>query len=437
MRTYVQLGRYGDILTVLPLLWRDAQRGERSRIMVAKEFASVLEGVGYCDTAIFDGPYHEIGKACEEAEKLGGPVVCTQINGPTELVREFSYGPAGQQCAVCTSYQKEMWKLAGALKEWDEQYPLVFDRRDPGREAALVNSVLPKRKGKKKPVLLLALGGTTSPFLWRGMVEYAASRVLDKKYRVITLPHAERLYDLVGLMECADLMMATDSAPLHLARAIPQLPVIAFANDQPRLWNGSSWRPQHVAYCRYGDFATRYEEVMTLVEQYRFDRPPIHNGPVCHRVWNSYAETPQKRAAMLQPFPLSNMIDLPIEPGSCGRDSVQLLKDEKRVPYLKDCLRMGMQRARANDYIMLTRPGIRMKEISFTGDASYAYRLQGGKHFPVVDLFCAKKEWWKAHLAEIPDYLLGGDFFWSHGLWAIFKKHGAVMLPHGSVEKPV
>lgn len=428
-KTFIQLGRSGDILNVLPFLRQDALKGERHALMVASEFAPLLDGVSYVEPVIYEGPYHEIDKAAVKAEGLGRPWLCTQVNGPTELVREYTYAPAGQETARCSSYQKESWKVAGRLKEWDRCWPLIFDRRDKAREKLLLGQVLGKPKKHPKPIILLATGGTSSPFKHRELLHELLNGKYGKSHRIVDISavRAHRLYDLLALYERAYCLVATDSAPLHLARAVPTLPVIALANDQPILWNGSSWEPNHVFYCRYGDFPERARELLQVIEWPVMLEPPPE--PRVVHVWNAYDGD-------LYPTVPSPWMETPVWRGACGRDSVNLLKDEKRYPFLKDSLRMGMQRARDCDYVCLSRPGLHfagnINEAVMGHEACYAYRQAVSQeertHYPIVDLFCAKKAFWSFILDQIPDFVLGPDYFWSHGLWAIFASLRAVSI---------
>jgi hypothetical protein len=432
-KTYIQLGRFGDVINILPFLWADSIRGIRHSLMVASEFSSVLDGVSYVDPIIFPGHYSDIGGAVEYAQQFGRPWLCTQINGMTELVREYTYGPAGLNTAVTTSYQKESWRVANRLGEWDKCYPLVFDRRDKLRESALFSQYIPKRRlTKANPkIVLLNTGGTSSPFSQEFLLHEIIYLKFRSKFIILDLSrvHAERIYDLLGLYDRAHCLVSTDTATLHLARACPRLPVYAIVNDQPILWRGSAWMPNYVFYSRYHDFADRMEEFLATLKA--MPSPVIIEAPAIVHVWNDY-----DGKGYLRTHPES-WLPTPIQLGACGRDSHQNLKDEKRIPFLRDCLRMGLQRARDVDFVCLTRPDTQFMRPSITEellrfDACYAYRLSlqddQYTHVPVVDLFCARKSWWQKHLEEIPDLVFGTDYFWSHALFAIFSKAGAQCL---------
>src|SRR5512144_2004914 len=144
-RLYVQLGKVGDILNLLPMFYAEHSRGEKPGLMVAREFASVLDGISYVDKHIYEGPYHEEGNACEQAKLINGEWVCTQVNCSTEAVKQYVYGSAKLETAVTTSFQKESWRVAGHLKNCDSQPELLFDQRDKVRENKLAGYWTPPK----------------------------------------------------------------------------------------------------------------------------------------------------------------------------------------------------------------------------------------------------------------------------------------------------
>lgn len=433
-RLYVQLGKTGDLLNLLPLLKVEHERGEKPAIMVSREFAPVLDGVSYIERHIYDGPHHEVGNACELAKKMTDNWCCTQVNASTEAVINYVYGPAGLRTAVTTSFQKESWRVAGKLSEWDNQPALAFDRRDDAREAKLVEHWMPpKFKGKH---VLLSLGGVSSPFPMAQVVRelVRAKFPHGTKWNLVDLAEvkAERIYDLLGLYERAHCLIATDSAPLHLARATPQLPVLAFASDNPILWNGSSWRPNHAFYCRYNDFTSRVSAFVWALDQVGgVGFRATEDQQIVH-VWSEY-EGVSRWPEWFDEYKTGYWTMTPIEVGACGRDSANILKDQRRLPFLKDCLRMGMQRAKETDLVCITRGDTRFRpgitEALLDCGFGYAYRMNqhNGRstYQPVADLFCAPKEWWRQNMPEIPDMVFGGDVFWPHALWALFHNRKA------------
>ena len=61
-KIYCQLSKLGDVLGILPIAYAAHLRGEKVGIMVAKEYADVLDGVGYAEKIVFDEKSWEIEK---------------------------------------------------------------------------------------------------------------------------------------------------------------------------------------------------------------------------------------------------------------------------------------------------------------------------------------------------------------------------------------
>lgn len=412
-KTWIQLGKYGDICNILPLLHHDAQNGPRPRLMVAAEYAPILEGVSYVEPLIFEGPHYEIANAVEQAKPLG-PWICTQVNGPINEVKAFVYEPARMETARTTSFAKEQWRVADRLGEWINGYPLVFDRRVPDREAALLQRVTKK---KKTPFVLVHADGVSSPFPYKELllelVKYCGFSVID-----LGQVKADRIFDLIGLFELAHCLITTDSALMHLAQACPSMPVLALANDKPLLWNGSPWRPSHEWYCRYSDFPLRAVEMLRTIRTLK----PI--DPDKLRIAHVWVGGPGDAP------PSDVWKPTPIMPGMCAR--LGPASNPNHV-YLRDVIRIGIQRAR-NGWVCLTREGTQLcSDLDRTlqvHTAAYAYRMNRkdgqDEYAPVVDLFSASADWWRLHLDKIPDLLIGPDYWWSHTLWALFEQQGAI-----------
>lgn len=413
MNSYLLLGRTGDLLSILPFLKTEP---EKPNLVVSNQHVDLFDGVSYVNAVPFDGGIHMLREAFDFAKEKFPDVKSLQVIGNTNDVAELTYAPNGQNSAITTSFVKEIWKIAGKMHLWDDVLPLVFDQRNPERETALLKSCnVAGTPGRKKPLLLVSIKGNTSPFPYCDLLMELLRLKFGKEFHILELPKAEHIYDLLALYEKAHCIVTVDSAPLHLARACPDLPVIALTNDRPMLWNGSAWEPNWAWCCRYHDFPERATEMLAAIETCT---QPYHLPFI--GVWNAYEQRPESFA----------MPGLPVLMGACGRDSANTIKDEKRIPYLKDCLRMGLQRAKDKEQVALMRKDTVHNVMECYPDAWFAYRLtrsgESETFAPIVDIFGARQSWWKERLSEIPDLLFGTDYYWSQALWALFKKHGAV-----------
>lgn len=439
MKVYVQLGLFGDCINILPLLYDDAQRGTRNALMVSKDFASLLDGVSYAERVVYDGPPWELDKAIEQAKTVTNDITVTQLVGPTEIVRQAVVTRNGVEYRATTeSFLKDQWNLAGRLNDWRKQIPLVFDRRNVQREEALIKQWFPKRKKH----ILVAANGTSSPFEFKELLLELIRLRFGRHYNVVDLSNvrAERIYDLLGLFEhpATHCLVSIDSAPLHLAYAVPKLPVVALVNDRPSLWHGSVWRPNHVCHMRYHDFPKRATEMLRRIADIG-DTGCITtrtSAPHVIHVWSEYEGERSKQVA--ENCKGEHVIKCPVEIGAVGHDSknsrVQSLKDQKRFPFVRDVIRLAMLRAKEDDLICLTRSDCWFTDISPTSPTpAYAHRTTKDAiylyYHPSVDLFLFTKKWWRDNQAEYPDMVMGKDPYWHRVLKELIVMKGGIELP--------
>jgi hypothetical protein len=416
----VQLGKTGDVLSILPVAHMATRFGKRLGIMTCAEYAPLLDGCSYVDKVVFDGKPWEIERAVEQAKKLCPAVHVTQVNGPADVVKKFSYEPASQEHSVTDSFDRESWNLLKLLNEWGKE-PLVFDQRDPAEESMHLPA---RHPGKKKKVILIAPDSVSSPFPYRDLLLTLVRLKYGKEYNVINLSdiRSRRFYNLLGLYEIAHCLITVDTAHLHLARAVPSLPVMALVQDTPSYWHGTAWRPSHHFHCRYGDFPKRALEMFTAIDEI---------GHTSGFLRHCYPGEIRPSSHLLE--------SKAIQPGSVGRDSALVLNDNEHFPMLRDALTMHLSDVSGNYWLCLTRKENKSNldgyldgladwdlGLSPTGVAYYAYRLHKGQFVPAADLFCAPAEFWRTKiLPELPDLVMSQDAWWSRVLVELFKAHGA------------
>lgn len=246
MARYLQLGRTGDVLAIAPFLYNEYQEtGIKPELIIAQEYASILEGTSYIDALTWTGDWKDI----KGASDWFGRSTPTQVVGPPSVVISQVYGksPYKVDCNA-ENFVKEMWRLAGKLYLWNSQPPLVFDQRDKEREQKLIDQFI-----TDEGMVIVADGGISSPFPYRKLLR----ELVSKRHPMLLLDEvkAHRFYDILGLYEHPNVraIIATDSAPLHLAYAVNK-PVHALVTDKPSLWHGSPNRVQHVTYTRYSNY---------------------------------------------------------------------------------------------------------------------------------------------------------------------------------------
>ncbi len=408
----VQLGRFGDIINILSLLAEEARILKRPiRLMVAEEFASVLDGVSYVKPVIFKGQYGELDRAWKVALAMDADARCTQVYTPE---RDF---PRKED-----SFARDSWRRIGATGRW-EQTPLYFDRRDRAREEALAAEI-----DWSKPVVLVNLAAASYPFphserVWSELTTHASK----ENYQLVDLSiiRAERLYDLLGLFDRAALLISVDTATQHLANA-SSIPVIAFRVSEP--WFASPRRANHLLNRRYSDIDMREvtNAVMSVIKP-RLAEKIVHVYP--ERAFNDDRSSP--RIALAQTTWNSDLItNFPAPEVTMKRNSKDTLGDPIATSYMLDIFNSALPELKEpEDILIFTNDDVGFSDTALTDirracglrGACFGYRFDHGKiewpldHFETVsapcnggiDVFAFNRRWIVAHGKEFPDMLLG------------------------------
>lgn len=244
-RVLVQLGRFGDIIQMLPAFKAMKDRmGENPILVVSGDYASVLEGVSYVTPWIVPLSWPNGTAAARGIAQVEYPeAISLQFwnDAKSQFASEVSRQARILQChgenwCVDTEkypdYGTAMWVKAGFTREDMLALPLVFDRRDTQRETELARLWL----HPTRPNLLVNWSGISSPFPW--VPEY--QRVLSKyrsRFNFVDISNlrATRIYDLLGLYDRAVGLLTIDTATLHLAPASK----VAYVSFTRRDWSRS------------------------------------------------------------------------------------------------------------------------------------------------------------------------------------------------------
>lgn len=237
-RPIICLGRYGDIMNALPIAYELSRNGENPKFCCSNQFWNVLEGVSYVHPVVWGLEYMQLPTAIKYTQEHN-PIVCQAYRHPDSSQRT-------------DSYQREAYRHAGWLDKF-YKIPLVFDRRNPEREAALA-------KDLPDGAILWAGTSVSSPLASAGAVWDLLHKEYGSRLYDISNLRAERVYDVLGLMDRAALLVCTDTMHLHLARA-SNIPVVAMINNG---WFGSVPH-ERVTAIRYNDVSPN--AVLELVKK--------------------------------------------------------------------------------------------------------------------------------------------------------------------------
>lgn len=255
----VCLGHAGDLLNNLPVAKYIADRHQKPMFFTSRQYGSVLDGVSYVEPVYLDLPDSQILKAIELAKTRAEIVLTLQVHGDNY-----------QFDRLCSSYNEDAWRMAGLLEHFHnlKQFPLVIDRRDLNREARLAET-LPLAG---QPVMLVNVtGGLSSPWPDGGRFLDWVRKTFQTQFNVIDLSQvrAERIYDVLGLLDRAAILITSDTYTVHLATA-STVPVIAILNDnsQPfgKAWLKSKPRYEPLLTLNYSDALTNLKAIHCMVQ---------------------------------------------------------------------------------------------------------------------------------------------------------------------------
>jgi len=277
---FVLGGRYGDSIQLLPCFKAIFDRsGFKPVVICSHSYGSVYDGVSYVQAQPIRADWWSGIPAMKRiaSECYGDGIVVQFWQEPPKHDDTIgfqgrnwttlqSHGHAhGVDTNLDPNYGTSMARRCGFTQaEWCK-LPLVFDRRNAGREAELVKRWMPRHP--PKPVVLYNFTGISSPFAFAPEVVNTMLK-FNRDFQFVDLGRvvAHRIYDLVGLMEQAVGMLHSDTATLHLSLAAPSVPYVAFTVDS---WCASVPKGNCVLHIGYNSTPQRLHEVAAVLERWK------------------------------------------------------------------------------------------------------------------------------------------------------------------------
>lgn len=435
MKAFLLLGRLGDLVTLLPVLKQEADKTQApTKLVVAKAYAHLLDGVSYVEPLVFEGDFFEAPQAKAWASR--------RLSG-YDLVDCSVYGRLVNPSHDMSSFNREIWRLSKTDLNFDTARPL-FDRRDPAREQALIENVLPL-SAYHTPFILFSGKGTSSPFAQGAEYLQAVAKHLPDSHVLVDISNvqASRPYDLLALYERAAGIIATDSFPLHLAQATPELPVLALLCDGPTPWHRSAARPNHVVRRLYGD-ALRHvaQDVAHLLRPVR---------PRIRFVTTQHPNPDPATKARLQRAEDGRRAEMQAHgweeaPPTATTRSAQQIGD-KPLPFVRELVELNLLNMEDPDIMVLCNADIgivegttgRLLEAVRNHGCAFAHRwdfygaalarrlprhesdLKQARWYPGSDFFAFSANWWRDNSPIFPDMIWGREA-WDMILRNIMKR---------------
>lgn len=413
-RRIVQMGRYGDIINILPIARDISKRtGKPVPVVCKREYADILDGVSYA-----------VAEVCDSPPPKDPSVLDTHAAHPISQRR--------------VPYNLQAWEQVGYADRFMSLFP-VFDMRCRVREIELVESLVTFTK----PVMLLALNGLSSPMpeKVRDQVRKRVRESFDRRFQVIELNQkVYRPYDLLGLMDVAAVVLTIDTMILHLATAT-DIPVVAMLSSHPPVfWRASATKGNVVCSMTYDKVLYQWDQIVRSVDahtRYPWTAP----NPIIHVVptYRPASDEEQRRLRVAE-----NSWDDFHRLGATFVEFTEadaprvLAMENRRLPYLKDALELALSRAGSNqDVICFTNSDtvldqgfwFALQHRMASSDYCCSFRMEYEKAESEKDVRCGyrtfgrdmfafKRGWLADHLDEIPDFLLGvGGWDYALAMW--------------------
>lgn len=244
-RTVLMLGKNGDLINLSPVLREMAQQAH-VRLVVSGQYSELLEAMPYVTPYYVPLPHYQVDMAIKYALKLDPKTIVAQRYG--------AYCPPEYRDPSLRPYNLIAWSACGFNEQqfYDtERYPVAL-KRSHGRELRLIERL----KLPDAPVGLALHCAQTSPLPTGESVFGAVIRFLNDlgtPYVNLCGIRAERIQDMLAILERCRLLVLEDSVFVHLAAAT-RVPVIAIQPDDVR--RASALRCVVAARLRYGQLDT-------------------------------------------------------------------------------------------------------------------------------------------------------------------------------------
>lgn len=281
---FVLLGRYGDIIQLLPAFMEIQKRiGHKPVVVTSTDYASTFDGVSYVRThPISCEWWRGVPDAYRLACSLYGGGLVPQwwhlpketagvVEHPGGIILQSHGLDWGVDINLWPDYGTSMWDRAGFTRSEMVTLPLVFDRRNFTREQKLVEGY--RRFATGKPMLLVNFSGQSSPFapmpeVFRVVSEFSATFEIVDLGKV----RADRIYDLLGFMDRAVGMVTIDTATMHLAPA-SQIPYVGYTVNG---WCSSVPKGRCELEIKYNDAIARLDDLRKVLSRWKTSPPKVN-----------------------------------------------------------------------------------------------------------------------------------------------------------------
>lgn len=436
---FVQLGRAGDILSILPYAQHLLSAGYAVEWVVSREFERILDADARIEKIVLDVAVDDVAGAVDRWMRMerqmhpsGRPVAMlrTQVNQNPQMVEPQD------------TYQLEQWHRAGAV-EMFHSLPLHINRTFTG---AFVGEVEKFVRGGGQPLwqsdyVVINTSGHSAPYkhgdlfaeLLKGTLDDIGVGYVDISQHRFSHPLA-----LVPLLERARSLVTVDSLPLHVAYAT-HTPVYAllrdswYASSEPRRnWIGSTrYHAGLEEFDAIARSAARMSPANKVRNEMRFCRQILH-------VVNDHEDLPERdrprydRAAATWGRCAGNDLEHywhTVRHRTSSNNATQI-GDRRKLPLVRDVFDFAVAHSNENDIVVFTNTdiclvpetGVVVRDAMVNHSCCWSARcdvnspapssLSASEIEPIhsgADLFAFTPQWWRLYRDELPPMFLGAE----------------------------
>lgn len=405
----IQLGRYGDIINILPLCKMMADMDAQPvTVFTLPEYSDILDGVSYARHGHMDVTGLKHWQIEETLKKSFPRVMDTTVGG---------FGLAYER--QCDSFTKEAWRRSGMLA-FRGLESLHFDQRSEEREKVLCEKYL---EHEKKPTLLVNLSGTSSPYPYADELWQHLRAMVGDEFHLLNLAsfRAHRIYDLLGLYEHEKVagLLTIDTATLHLAAAADGLQTIGLIADTPTLWHGAN--TGNLLAIRYRESIHSLDQIVRWFSYRQYPNRHLY----CEYKTND-SDTRRRMRIARETWDKTYMVGIRPLP-FYDAQAPRLFDDGKRrLPFLRDMLDLAFHGNIDTSFVLLSNSDTCFASQSgsaLPGTLWWASRrdfariekpltfdeVNEGDEYPGTDMFGIPFEWWEENRNVLPDLLFGAE----------------------------
>lgn len=425
---FVQLGRIGDILNIIPMLryWSSIAYHEMVPIMLHSDYAHVVSRIGYVRQIEWTGDLNDLDEAVEKARMQFHNVYTCQL-----------FSKKGINQKVLGHYNLDQWHNCGQHDNF-KMYPLEIDQRNYSAE----DKWFQKNRQTDKPLICYNLTGVSSPFAHPELVLDLLKREFSdcELWDLNELKTKYYTDQLAALDKCA-VLLSIDTSTLHLAQASHCRYIALLSDLYGNGWSATHLRRTPTLSMSYGEVPSRLNEIKAAItdciqQSLRFAKRIWHVAP--RR--NTNDERVARAIDQWERIYLTGSAS-PLHVWYTERDARITMNDKRHLPFLKDTLAQSVQCASDDDIVMFTNDDVVFTDrclndirakARYTGIVTASridvdnpilgsFKGTNGVRHLGRDLVAFRSSWLKANIDKIPDFVLGASE-WDIVLAAIARK---------------